>query len=167
MLDVLAEVEAELPVLLQSSESWASLNINYHPPMVERVHRRWREYRVYLHRIHPCQPGEALFHPHPWPSAMRILSGVYEMGVGYGAGNSTPPQAARIISAGDMRYEMTDPDAWHYVRPVDAVAMTLMVTGPPWDRWSPGSRENLQPLANDAVEEILTSFRQFYPTLPC
>ena len=52
----------------------------------------WRDCRIYLHRIYPCAPGEALFHPHLWPSAMRILSGEYEMAVGYGAGRVPRPR---------------------------------------------------------------------------
>ena len=86
MLDVLEAVEQKLPELLRDEAGWNSLFIDYHPPTVERLWRTWGEYRVSLHRIHPCERGTALFHPHPWPSAMRILSGEYEMAVGYGSG---------------------------------------------------------------------------------
>src|SRR5918993_824089 len=118
MLDVLARLEAELPAMLADEASWQTLDIDYHPPRVERLWRPWDDYRVSLHRIHPCGPSDALFHPHPWPSAMRILEGTYEMAVGYGKGESVPPIAARMIASGDFRYEMTDSDAWHYVRPI-------------------------------------------------
>ena len=163
MLDVLAEVERELPNLLRTEEGWQTLAINYHPPHVERVVRRWNDYRIYLHRILPCTSEEALFHPHPWPSAMRILSGVYEMAVGYGPGSEPPPVAAKLIASGDLCYEMTDPDSWHYVRPIDDIAMTIMVTGPPWDRWAPGANRNLRPLADTARNDILEFFRDRYP----
>jgi hypothetical protein len=102
----------------------------------------------------PCEPGEALFHPHPWPSAMRILEGTYEMAVGHGAGSTAPPIAARIIASGDFRYEMTDPDAWHYVRPIGRPSLSIMVTGKPWPRVSPGAGEPLQPL-DDARRGVL------------
>ena len=72
MLDVLTQVERALPALLQDESVWQSLYVDYHPPMVERLWTRWGEYRVFLHRIHPCERGQALFHPHPWPSAMRV-----------------------------------------------------------------------------------------------
>src|SRR5205823_428108 len=97
MLDILHAAEKELPRLLASDDGWQSLRVDYHPPFVDRVFRDWSppgaaegaRYRISLHRIHPCAPAEALFHPHPWPSAMRIHSGTYEMGVGHGAGDRT------------------------------------------------------------------------------
>lgn len=139
MLDILYAVEKELPVLLQDENAWKSLYVDYHPPTVERLWLPWSEYRINLHRIHPCERDEALFHPHPWPSAMRVLSGEYEMAVGYGQGETQPPIAALMIASGDFRYEMTEPDAWHYVRPLREPTMSLMVTGKPWDRPSPKS----------------------------
>jgi len=163
MLDVLEQVEKELPALLASEEGWQTLNINYHPPFVDRVSRRWGDYRIYLHRIHPCESSEALFHPHPWPSAMRILSGVYEMAVGHGEGEQAPPYAAKLIASGDLKYEMVDRDSWHYVRPIDDVAMTIMITGRPWERWSPSPEVSLRPLDDDVRDEILNYFRERYP----
>lgn len=163
MLDVMEIIEVELPLLLESSDDWRTLYINYHPPFVERVFRRWGDYRVYLHRIHPCDSDQALFHPHPWPSAMHIFSGVYEMAIGYGPGTQPPPYAARLVASGDLKYEMTEPDAWHYVRPIGGVAMTLMITGPPWERWSPGRTEQLSPLDDSARDEILSFFRRRFP----
>ena len=91
MLDVLAAVEQALPQLLQDENAWHSLYIDYQLPTVERLWRPWHEYRISLHRIHPCAPGEALFHPHPWPSAMHVLAGAYEMAVGYGQGRHPRP----------------------------------------------------------------------------
>ena len=164
MLDILATVESELPELLQDESAWSSIYIDYHPPTVERLWRNWNGYRIYLHRIHPCGAGEALFHPHPWPSAMRILEGEYEMAVGYGKGETVPPVAALMIAAGDFRYEMTDPDAWHYVRPLERPSMSLMVTGKPWDRPAPRSSKPLAPLAAETCHELLRLFREHYPS---
>jgi hypothetical protein len=163
MLEILQAVEAELPQLLRDEAGWNSLFVDYHPPTVERLWRRWGKYRISLHRIHPCAPGEALFHPHPWPSAMRVLSGTYEMAVGYGPGETAPPVAARMIVTGDFLYEMTDPDAWHYVRPLRERTFSLMVTGKPWDRPAPRSTKQLDPLTDAQRKEILTFFRDRYP----
>jgi hypothetical protein len=163
MLDVLREVESELPVLLRDEASWKSVFIDYHPPTVERLWLPWRDYRVCLHRIYPCAPGEALFHPHPWPSVMRILSGEYEMAVGYGKGESPPPIAALMIAAGDFRYEMTDTDAWHYVRPLRVPTMSLMITGKPWDRPAPTASKLLRPLKPEQCAGIFAFFRERYP----
>jgi len=163
MLDVLEKLERSLPELLMDDKGWAGLYIDYHPPTVERLWRRWGEYRVSLHRILPCGPGEALFHAHPWPSAMRILAGEYEMAVGYGPGENAPPFAARMIARGDFRYEMTDPDAWHYVRPINGPTWSVMVTGKPWDRPSPHASKPLEPLNDDQRRELFRFFREHYP----
>ena len=167
MLDVLARLEADLPGLLTDETGWNSLDINYHPPRVERLWRSWGDYRVSLHRIHPCVTPDALFHPHPWPSAMRVLVGTYEMAVGYGAGTTPPPVAAKMIAAGDLRYEMVDRDAWHYVRPIGGPAMTVMVTGRPWSRDAEPDGP-LSPLTAEESAELIAWFRAFYasPMLP-
>src|SRR5262245_32103375 len=99
MLDVLEAFEKELPRLLADEGAWQSLYVDSHPPVVERLWRPWRAGRAYLHRIHPCGPGEALFHPHPWPSAMRVLEGEYEMAIGYGSGVVPPPVAALLVTS--------------------------------------------------------------------
>jgi hypothetical protein len=93
---------------------------------------------------------------------MRILSGEYEMAVGYGPGEEPPPVAALLIASGDFRYEMTHPDAWHYVRPIGGPALTLMVTGKPWERWSPRSDKPLVPLNVEQIASILEFFRHHY-----
>jgi hypothetical protein len=163
MMDILAAVEQDLPRLLLDEQSWNSVLVNYHPPIVERLWQRWGDYRISLHRIFPCAPGEALFHPHPWPSAMRILAGEYEMAVGYGKGETAPPVAALMITRGDFLYEMTDPDAWHYVRPIGGPTLSLMVTGKPWGRPSPRSSTPLVALTDLQRAELFRLFRERYP----
>jgi hypothetical protein len=163
MLDVLVQVEQALPRLLEDESVWQSLLVDYHPPTVERLWTPWRDYRVFLHRIYPCERGQALFHPHPWPSAMRVLDGEYEMAVGFGAGIETPPVAALMIARGDYRYEMTHPDGWHYVRPMGGPTLSLMVTGKPWAREAPRSTKPLRPLLAEQVKDLLRSFRSRFP----
>ncbi len=165
MLAQLDAIEALMPGWLDkdAEDHWQSVLIDYHPPIVERLWRQHGEQRVFLHRIHPCTPDQALFHPPPWPSAMRVISGTYEMTIGHGPGEQEPPVAARIVSRGDLRYERTDPDAWHAVRPVDGPAITLMVTGAPWARWAPRSNHPLKPLPDATRQELLDIFRRHYP----
>ena len=161
MLEVLHSVEHLLPVLLRKEE-WQSLLIDYHPPTVERLWRDWNGYRIYLHCIHPCLPEEALFHPHPWPSAVRVVSGSYEMGVGSGEGEAPPPVVTRLILHEVDEYEMTDPLGWHYVRPLGGSSMALMVTGKPWVRWSPTSDKPLSPLPFMKARQLLEFFQGAY-----
>ena len=162
MLVTLREAEIVLPKWLEDTSQWNSVYVDYHPPFVERLWRQWGDYRVFLHRIHPCRPEEALFHPHPWPSAMKILSGKYEMAVGFGGGEAPPPVATTIILVEGTMYEMTHPDSWHYVRPLEEPAMSLMVAGKPWGRLFPGPETKLQPLSEEQQERIFSFFRQIY-----
>lgn len=164
MLDVLAEVERALPQLLvpEENDRWFDVDVDYEPPRVERVWRQYREWRVYLHCIHPCDVTQALFHPHPWPSAMLILSGSYSMLLGYGKGSTAPPVRHKVILSAGSRYEMTDKDEWHCAAPFDGCAMTLMVTGAPWERWSPRPQKLLNRLEESRRERILCFFRGRY-----
>lgn len=159
MLSVLAEVERHLPELLSEREAWSSLDVDYHPPRVERLYRAWGDYRINLHCIHPCEEGAALFHPHPWPSAMWVISGCYEMAIGLGPGEQPPPVAARLIAVAPMRYEMTHEDGWHWVRPIGGLVWTLMVSGRPWNRRGPDPKRALPRLEEARVREMLAHIR--------
>jgi hypothetical protein len=167
MLDVLHAAEKDLPELLASSEGWRTFKLDRHAPFIDRMLREHRGGKLFLHRIHPCAEGVAPYHPHPWPSAMRILEGTYEMAVGYGAGERAPPIAARLIASAPFEYELTDAFAWHSVRAIGAPAMTVMVTGPRWDRPSPREDQRddkpLSPLSEAEVAAMLAYYRRCYP----
>lgn len=163
MLSKLRSIELELPTLLQCPDNWRTLDVTYHPPRVERIYLQHDGVRIYLHCIHPCSRGEALFHPHPWASAMRVLSESYEMGVGYGEGNQEPPIAATIVLPTGATYEMVDPNAWHYARPIGRAAMTLMITERVWNRSTPKSSGALPELSAYRKSELFEFFRSKYP----
>ena len=163
MLAVLAEAERALPRLLEEEEKWTGLFVDYERPFVERLWRSWGEFRLNLHRIHPCDPGQALWHPHPWPSAMRIHDHPYEMLVGYTDGDTPPPTAARLVLAPGSTYEMVEPDGWHAVRPIYEPVHTLMVTGTPWNRSSPKSARPLAALTAAQRRSLFDFFRGRYP----
>jgi hypothetical protein len=93
---------------------------------------------------------------------MKVLDGRYEMAIGYGAGTTEPPIAARLILGAGSEYEMTDPDGWHYVRPINVPSTSLMITAKPWARVSPKSDKPLSELAPDKRNEILEFFRSIY-----
>jgi hypothetical protein len=161
-LDWLHRAVSELPTLLRGDAKWRGVFVDYHPPFVERLWREWLDYRIFLHRIHPCAAGEALLHPHPWPSAMRVLDGCYEMAVGYGAGTRDPRIAAKLILRAGSEYEMTDPDGCHYVRPLDKKSLSIMITGKPWAREAPTTFRKLTELSTQNRNEILELFRSVY-----
>lgn len=136
MLEILNEVEENLPNLLRSNIEMKSLFIDYHPPIVERIWFNYGEYRVYLHKILLCKQEEALFHPHPWPSAVKILEGCYEMGIGHSENNLEPDIDCKLVLGPGSEYEMSDINGWHYVRPLIPV-YSIIVTGKPWGRFIP------------------------------
>lgn len=163
MLAILAEVESLLPELLRDATHWNSVFVDYHRPFVERLWMQYGEHRIMLHRIYPCEGAEALFHPHPWPSAMRILHGSYEMQVGWGEDFIPPRRTMRLHLAPRSTYEMLDPDLWHYVAPSKTATITLMVTGKPWKREVHKSPHTLSPLSDDQALRLRMYFQHFYP----
>lgn len=164
MLPVLEQAERELPALLLSREGWQSLLVDDEQPHVERLWMPYGEGRLLLHVIHPCGPGESLYHPHPWASAMQIVDGWYETAYGHGPPEGPPPPKGepKVVGAGH-RYEMVNPEAWHYVRPVGGPAYTVMVTGKPWH--APGNRKGrgLGPLPEERIADLLRIFRPHFP----
>lgn len=171
MLNLLNQIESTvLPELLMDDARWKSVFVDYHPPFVQRV---WtsvevdgKQYRVYLHRILPCELKDALFHPHPWPSVMRILSGRYTMTVGHSPGDEAPPVSMTLSLPAGTSYEMVHIDGWHAVCPDAEPAYSLMITGTPWERPSPKSPYQLQPLTPALQAEIMSFFRAQYPKAP-
>jgi len=165
MLAALHDAEKLLPSLLQDYRIWEGIDVLYHEPRVERVWRQWGDYRINLHVIHPALRSECLFHPHPWPSSMRVVHGGYVMGIGYGKGVETPQTACEVTLAAGSEYSMENPDGWHYVCPQDAINLSVMVSGKPWEREmpiEPSIGEN-QKLSIVRLCEILTMFSLFYP----
>lgn len=163
MLSSLKFIEAMIPELIRSHrDRWSGLYVGYHPPF---VHRAWIQiddtYRLYLHVIEPCSAEGALFHPHPWPSAIKIVNGVYEMRVGYGKGDEAPPVASTLILPAGSYYEMVEPDGWHSVRPVGAKSLSIMVTGKPWERSSPGGGQATK-MGITETNNILDQFEQYF-----
>lgn len=164
ILNVLHDAESQFRKLLREPDRWNTLDVDYEPPRVERLWLQFNdEYRLYLHRIHPC--AKPLFHPHPWPSGVRVVSGRYEMDVGYESREdwSGPPAvAATIILSAPSEYEMTDPLAWHSVKPMAVPSLSVMVTGRPWGRPSPRPSKKLNPLTEKAKKSLLKDFRSAY-----
>lgn len=163
MLAILAQAERELPSLLLNDDDWQTLYVDDEKPNVERVWMTYGEGRLYLHLIHPCEPGEALFHPHPWPAAMRVLYGAYETAYGHGPPDGPAPEkgTVRIVRAGET-YEMVNPEAWHYVRPIVDPVATIMVTGKPWPTGKRKARD-LKPLSPERKRNLIAYFCGHYP----
>jgi hypothetical protein len=167
MLDLLRHAIRDLPDLMRDRAPWSSIDVTYHAPRVKRIWRQWGENRILLHRIYPCEPGEALFHPHPWPSAVRIVSGRYEMRVSSlfhdedgqyeQEGPAWTSEHVRLVLGAGSEYEMIDRNGWHSVRPLDKPSDSVMVTGPVYEPkirmplMPPTKQEPLEPTEFDAL----------------
>jgi hypothetical protein len=175
----------DLKGLLDNPEIWSNIDIDYHPPRVERLWTPYKEGRLCLHIIHKCDEGGALYHPHPWPSSMKVLSGIYKMGVACEVGADDRPmwskvndpvssdfiykkglkvkEVATIELHSGSYYEMPDKKGWHYVQPLTDVAYTLMYIGKPFETKSEGAvkaDKDLKRFSKDRVKEILSEFKE-------
>lgn len=164
MIDKLQQIEEKkILELLAKPELWETKLVNYFPPTVERCWVQLGNYRLLLHFIHPCKSEEALFHTHRWPSAMHVLNGKYEMGLGFGPGNTPPPKMATIFFDNGGYYDMTHVDGWHYVRPTETVCATVMLTGKLWEREETATDfGKLGPLTNERKLVMLEWFAKWY-----
>jgi len=168
MLEVLARAVTALPALLDDPlESWESLDVDYEPPRVERLWRPYEsQYRLMLHRIHPCET--ALYHPHPWPSAVKVVSGQYEMGVSgpfLQRSMTSSAEVAKIVLFENSTYQMLNPYGWHYVKPLGEPSLSIMVTGKPFDpqvysHEDFGKKADLKPLTDAGKINLLRTFRR-------
>lgn len=110
--------------------------------MVEGV-----KHRVYLHRIHPCGEAEPLMHPHPWPSAVKILEGEQEI---------IDRSGDTMILTPGCYYEMTNRDAQHSVNPLGSPSLSLMISGAPYPGFlAPKPYGKLRPLTDKEIEALV------------
>jgi hypothetical protein len=168
MTDILLHIEKELGVhLIHPTAKPTSMYIDYHMPFVKRIWFQHGEYRVYLHKIEPClSSSQALYHPHPWQSAIRIIKGIYEMGVGHSESQQIPATDCKLFLSEGTIYEMTEKNAWHYVRPINEPVYSLMVTGHRNNRKMPVEpKKDFRKLTAEEIMEILTVFDNYYKFL--
>jgi len=169
----------ELPTLLGQPEAWADMHIIYHPPRVERLWLQLESHRLFLHRIYPCARDQALWHPHPWPSAVRLLTGRYEHAIAGtavqddGSGQAVPTEVlSRMVLTAGCEYEMVHPQAWHVVRPLDKPSLSVMLVGAPYDSSSKAPLPSVakpttrQPgLSPEVREELFCEFTRALATV--
>lgn len=160
MLELLNRIIGEkLPGLFSpaSRHEWRSVHVTYHPPRVERL---WvqidYQHRLFLHRIYPCHDEFALFHPHPWPSAVRVVSGRYEHRVG-----TAGTVLVKEVLVPGSEYQMMTRQTWHSVRPLDGPSDSIMLVGepykPPVEMPLPPA-EKQGPLVPERFEELMAEW---------
>src|SRR5574338_855941 len=115
MLRILQTFEKDLHYYVKHAP-FASSHIDYEKPYVNRLWVEWQGYRLYLHKISNVAAVEdAFLHPHPWPSAMRIVQGSYTMDIGHSQTLDEPSVDMRIHLLRGNTYCMEHPHGWHRV----------------------------------------------------
>lgn len=165
MINELKNTEKELGNFLNNPKvEIHSMYIDYHEPFVQRIWFQDGPNRVYLHKIEPCNLNQnALYHPHPWKSAVRTIHGAYEMGIGHSNTDKIPATDCRLILNKDTIYEMIEEDAWHYIRPINGPVYSLMVTGFKNNRKMPiEPNKKFRKLTEEEFVTLLSVFEDYY-----
>ena len=152
--------------MLEDPDQWESLDVDYHPPHVERLYMRIGSVQISLHRIYPCNPEEALLHPHPWPASFKIYKGRYLTKIGYSSTEEPPTEFTSGVMAPGSMLRMTNPNEWHMVAPLgDSPTYTMMTTSTPYaeNEVNAGCKKatkKLSALSLSQKRDILNEFKQ-------
>ncbi len=155
----------KLPGYLSHPQRWQSLLINKHPPVIHRLSLKVATDRtLILHKVFPCHRQSAYMHSHSWPFALKIISGGYEMGLGFSDNRNQVPPAVytTLVKPGDI-YEMSSSQIWHYTKPItDQPSYSVMLIG---ERWRERQAQNHSPLSHDDKTHLLTYFKTKFPPI--
>lgn len=167
MLKQLFKIENDILTIVKNATDKGeikSMFIDYHAPIVERLWFPYEDMRIYLHKIHSCNESlDALFHPHPWESAVRILKGSYETGIGHSSTNEMPAIDCKLIVHQGTCYEMTEKDGWHYVKPWSPYVYSLMITRNKFNRAMPIEPDKkFRELTHLEMIDIIMVFNHYY-----
>ena len=134
MLTKLYDAMELVPQLVSKREVWDSLIINRRKPYTYRVFTTLENgFRLCLHKFDPCDTHESFSHPHPWPGAFTVLSGSYQMSIGYSVNREEKPHLATSLELTRYSsYEIINPLTWHSVVPLETT-YTVMVNASPWE----------------------------------
>ena len=155
---LLDAAQAALPVLLSPPhrDSWIGALSIQDGQELERLAidltMDGTKYVLLLHRFQR-EPQELVSrHVHPWPLAVHVLEGSYQMDFGPGAADVLELTDSNLIQAGD-RYVIA-PDVWHSVRPVSEETYSIAIR----PKADPQERRVSNPLAR--VQSLDTSIRE-------
>lgn len=165
-IDTMLSLENKIVELLKYPDKWKTLDVNYHPPRVERLWTEYNGYRIFLHTIHRTN-AECLYHKHRWPAVFKQLEGSYEMGLTYSEKEISSEEAhglsdlGKFILAKGSYYELTQTDALHYVKPISSISHSVMITYdlyPEADFRKEIVDQPLYPLSEERKTELIEKF---------
>ena len=164
MLSLLEQALKDLPVLLSQESNWNGAHITRKAELLG-VRTRYKGGFIYLDRILPCAPEEAVMHPHDWLAAFYIVDGSYALTIGQSEDNMHEPTSTEttIIGPGNSTYEMWHPNQWHKVVPLGGLVHSVVVRGPSLVSMSPENLKYVEPLAPSTKDELLDFFITRFP----
>lgn len=152
-------------LVLEAKENGTLMSkyIDYHKPFVKRIYFDHPEYgRVMVHKIEPCTPDEALLHPHPWESYVKLIKGSYLTAIGTSNEYDLPPIAfAELkLSSGDY-YSILSPKIWHSVAPLIDPVYSLMILGEKFENFKAPlkPRKKFRELTKEEIDDIIENIK--------
>jgi len=143
---------------------WNGIDVDFTPPKMMRLWTSYNGMKACLHKIYPILADGAekpFLHPHPWPCAIKILKGAYEMEVGHSATLSSPPISMKFVMPAGSSYEMLHKDIWHSVSPIDGPIYSIMLIGKKWNREMPKKHILPPRMLNESErEQLINEFCQ-------
>lgn len=163
LLEKLNDIEKLLPDFLKVEEDWCGERVVAGPHKADRVFREYNNIDVYLHRLYPCKPEDAIMHTHEGPTAIRILFGNYIMRLGHFDGASYQISSTMIAVPG-FSYEMMERRSSHSVAPLTEVySVRLLDRNSFEDHKEIEGGVSVNSLEEDDLREMLARFKTFYP----
>lgn len=148
-----------LPGLLTcNAGQWNSVVVEEFPKR-ERLAVDLPDYSISLNMLHECKAVK--YRPEPRPTATYVVAGQAEVGIACGSHGSV--ECARFVVSSGSFYELVEPLAWHFFRPVTPVALTLRVT---WEAYHPTPYVYSKPprvrCTPERHRELLHTFREAF-----
>ena len=162
MIEKLKQIESKLLLdLLSKPNIWNTAMIDHSKPLVEKLWTQVGNYSITLQFIHHCGIKDAIYHLHASPSAIHMLEGDFDMGIGFGE-NIPDEVCSMFVKGGNMYYDMKNVNGWQYIRPAVAVCSMTMLSGKPWDRMLPESDQPNKEIDSNRKFIILEYFEKYY-----
>jgi len=158
MLKKLDEAHCDLKLMLNNCR-WNGISIDFAPPKMIRLWASYNGIKACLHKIYPISADnieKPFLHPHPWPCAIKVLKGAYEMEMGHSTTLSPPLISIKFVVSADSSYEMLYKDIWHSVNPInDDPVYSIMLIGKKWDRKMLKKNTSSPRILNELEKECL------------
>jgi hypothetical protein len=160
MIDKLKQIEDKLILeLLSNPKIWQSSVLDKQKPIVEKMWTQINKYIISLYFIHTCNKEEIRYKYNECPSAMHILQGSCEIGVGF---KEVENITTMHIPQGNMYFDMTADETIYFIRSTNSVSSSVMLSGEKWKEVEIEDGKELRSLEYDRQSIMLEYFSNYY-----